>query len=76
MPEFKNQNVGTGPGLKDKQGRQSDLTDVRGGAADAVTLAADATPEGLKRERKGPLNPGSGRAQERAKERAKEPAKE
>jgi hypothetical protein len=76
MPEFKDENAGTGPGLKDQQGRQSDLTDVRGGAADAVTPGADATPEGLQRERKGPLNPSSGRAQESAQEPAPEPAKE
>ena len=50
-----------GPGLKDKQGRQSDLVDRRSGAYDSVGRSDDDVPEGLRRERKHPINPHTGR---------------
>jgi hypothetical protein len=45
---------------KSEQGERSDLVDRRHGAEDAVT-GEPRLPEGLRRERKGPLNPSTGR---------------
>jgi hypothetical protein len=50
-----------GPGLKDEQGKQSDLVDRRHGAFDDVGRSDDRVPEGLKREPQHPLNPHTGR---------------
>lgn len=47
-----------------KSGAASDLTDKRGGAQDKIapSSAKAKTPEGLKRERKGPYGPTTGRS--------------
>ena len=46
-----------GNGLRGRDQQQGDLRDTRGGTFDVRAVSEDALPEGLKRERKGPLGP-------------------
>ena len=48
-------------GLRGRDQQQGDLRDTQGGAFDVGSGREDALPAGLKRERKGPLQPSSGR---------------
>ena len=50
-----------GDGLRGRDQQQGDLRDTKGGALDVRSVSEDALPEGLKRERKGPLGPKGGR---------------
>jgi len=50
-----------GDGLRGRDQQQGDLRDTKGGAFDVRAGSEDDLPEGLKRERKGPLGPKGGR---------------
>ena len=58
-------------GENERSSKASDLQDRRHGAYDSVSaeISTDSVPEGLQRERKGPLSPTRGRSTEAPKEK-------